>query len=135
MTISSFDDLLSAARQQPLPQRLLFVFTSAELPDDCTPEQRADFEAGHGGALVPMACVDKSPHEIENFADLSAQAKAFGQPWVMVFAAALSGMAGVPPTSEEVRAPLDAMVEAIKAGDLGRFIPFNAQGEAVNLGA
>jgi hypothetical protein len=135
MNISSFDDLLTAARLQPLPQRLLFVFAAAELPDDSTPEQRADFEAGHGGALVPMACVDKSPHEIENFADLSAQAKAFGQPWVVVFAAALSGTAGVPPTSEEAKAPLDAMVESIKAGDLGRFIPFNAQGEAVNLGA
>ncbi len=134
MNISSFDDLLSAARQQPLPQRLLFVFAAAELPDDSTAVQRADFEAGHGGALVPKMCVDKTPQEIDCFATLQAQAEAFGQPWVMVFAAALSGTASAPPTSEDAKAPLDAMVEAIKAGDLGRFIPFNAQGEAVNLG-
>lgn len=134
MNISSFNDLLMAARQQPLPQRFLFVFAAAELPDDSTPAQRADFEAGHGGALVPKMCVDKTPQEIENFAALKAQAEAVGQPWVIVFAAALSGTAGAPPTSEDAEAPLDAMVEAIKAGDLGRFIPFNAQGDAVNLG-
>ena len=76
MNISSFDDLLTAARLQPLPQRLLFVFAAAELPDDSTPEQRADFEAGHGGALVPMVCVDRSPHEIDSFDTLKAQGEA-----------------------------------------------------------
>ena len=50
--ISNFDDLLRAARAQPQPQRLLFVFAGAELPDDSTPEQRAAFESGEGGALA-----------------------------------------------------------------------------------
>ena len=64
MDISSFDDLLQAARMQPEPQRLLFVFAAVELPDDATPAQRARFEAGQGGALVPLMCVDKRPEEI-----------------------------------------------------------------------
>ena len=34
MTISSFDDLLRAAREQNEPQRLLFVFATAGVPDD-----------------------------------------------------------------------------------------------------
>ena len=34
MNIASFDDLLVAARQQPEPQRLLFVFAGVELPND-----------------------------------------------------------------------------------------------------
>ena len=38
MNISSFDDLLTLARQQPTPQRLLFVFAGIELPADSTPE-------------------------------------------------------------------------------------------------
>jgi hypothetical protein len=59
--ISSFDDLLCAARAQPEPQRLLFVFADAVLPDDSSPEQRARFEAGQGGALVPLMFVDKTP--------------------------------------------------------------------------
>jgi hypothetical protein len=133
MNISSIDDLLTAARQQPLPQRLLFVFTSAELPEQSTPQQRADFEAGHGGALVPMMCVDKSPFDLDNFVALKDQAQSFGQPWVMVFAASLSGKAGVPPTSADAKAPLDAMVASIKAGDLSQFIPFDTQGDAVQL--
>ena len=42
MKISSFEDLLQAARQQPEPQRLLFVFADAELPaDDSTPNSAA----------------------------------------------------------------------------------------------
>ena len=32
MNIASFDDLLRAARAQPEPQQLLFVFAGAELP-------------------------------------------------------------------------------------------------------
>ncbi|HET7160419.1 MAG TPA: ribonucleotide reductase subunit alpha, partial [Burkholderiales bacterium] len=70
MVISSFDDLLRAARMQPEPQRLLFVFAGVELPADSTPEQRAGFQAGQGGALIPLMSVDKSPDELETFAAL-----------------------------------------------------------------
>ena len=64
MNITSFDDLLTAARAQPEPQRLLFVFAAAELADDSTEEQRLQFEAGQGGALVPVMTVDKAPDAI-----------------------------------------------------------------------
>ena len=37
MEISNFDDLVQAARLQKEPQKLLFVFTKTELPEDCTP--------------------------------------------------------------------------------------------------
>jgi hypothetical protein len=134
MNISSFDDLLKAARLQALPQRLLFVFASAVLPEDSTPQQRADFEAGQGGALVPMMCVDKSPRDIDSFENLSAQADALNQPWVIVFAAAMSGTVGFPPSSDDAKAPLDAMVQAIKAGEFDGYVPFNRQGEPVTLG-
>ncbi len=46
MNITCFDDLLQAARAQPTPQRLLFVFAQAELPADSTPAQRERFEQG-----------------------------------------------------------------------------------------
>ena len=77
MDISSFDDLLQAARMQPEPQRLLFVFAAVELPDDATPAQRARFEAGQGGALVPLMCVDKTPQELASFDVLVAEARQF----------------------------------------------------------
>ncbi len=49
MIIIGFQSLLDAARQQPEPQRLLLVFTRAELPEKATAEQRAKFEQGEGG--------------------------------------------------------------------------------------
>jgi len=71
MNISTFDDLLRAAREQPEPQRLLFVFAGAVLPDDSTPDERAGFEAGEGGALAPLMAVDKTPEEIDTFEALA----------------------------------------------------------------
>jgi hypothetical protein len=77
MNISTFDDLLSAARSQPLPQRLLFVFAGVELPEDATPAQRLEFERGEGGALVPQMCVDKGLDELHSFDQLSAGGECF----------------------------------------------------------
>lgn len=67
MTLSTFDDLLQAAKSQPAPQRPLFVFAGVELPADA-------------------------------------------------------------------EAPLQRMVEAIKRGEIGGYMPFYPQGHAVRLG-
>lgn len=134
MAITSFDELLHAARQQPEPQRLLLVFTHAELPDDATPAQRAAFEAGHGGALVPAACVDKTPNELTSFAALLEESRQFSLDWVIVFAASLSGRGGQPPSAADAQGPLEQMVASIKAGRIGDFIPFDRLGQAVQLG-
>lgn len=133
MNIASFDDLLQAARQQTQPQRLLFVFASADLPDDSTAAQRDSFLAGEGGALVPTMCVDKTAEELLTFSDLVQESQQFGQEWSIVFAAALAGSGGLAPTSEAAEKPLQQMVEAIKAGTLGTYIPFDRQGQPVML--
>ena len=133
MDISSFDDLLQAARQQSEPQRLLFVFAAAELPEDSSASQRESFLAGQGGALVPLMYADKTPQELNSFEDLVKESLAFGKPWQIVFAAAMSGSGGVAPSSEAAEKPLKKMVEAIKAGTLGTFIPFDRQGQPVVL--
>jgi hypothetical protein len=133
MSISSFDELIRIARQQPEPQRLLFVFTTAELPGDSTPEQRARFEAGEGGALTPLMCVDKTLEELGTFSDLVEESRQVLQEWAIVFVAALSGKNGRVPLAEEAEAPLNRMVESIKAGTVGMFIPFDTHGQAVLL--
>lgn len=133
MNISSFDDLLQAARQQPQPQRLLFVFAAADLPADSTAAQRAQFQSGQGGALVPLMYVDKLPAELDSFAALEMESRAFGKDWSIVFAAALSGSGDKAPTSDAAEKHLQQMVESIKSGALGSFIPFNRQGDAVVL--
>jgi len=124
--ISSFDDLLRAARRQPEPQRLLFVFTAAELPEDSTPAERARFEAGLGGALTPLMSVDKAPEEIRDFQALVEESRQFGKEWSVVFVAALAG-------SGDPAQALERMIASIKAGSPGALIPFDRQGQALSL--
>ncbi len=128
MEIANFADLLQAARAQPEPQRLLFVFAQAELPEDATPEQRANFEQGHGGALVPLTTVDKSPGELGTFEQLVAEAASYAPGWVVVFVAGLSGEGGSAPGLAQIERSLERMVESIKAGRFGAYLPFDRQG-------
>jgi hypothetical protein len=133
MSIANFDELLRAAREQPQPQRLLFVFANAVLPDDATPEQRARFGAGRGGALTPLMSVDKAPEELGTFDALVEESRQYGQDWAIVFVASLSGRDGRAPTSREADQSLQRMIESIKTGLFGSFIPFDRRGEPVLL--
>ena len=132
--ISSFDDLLQAARAQPEPQRLLFVFAAVELPDDSTPDQRAGFAAGNGGALVPLMTVAKALADVASFDALVRESVEMGHDWRIVFAAALSGNDDRSPSSADAELPLQRMVEAIKQGRHDAFIPFDRQGHPVLFG-
>ncbi|PKO62930.1 MAG: ribonucleotide reductase subunit alpha [Betaproteobacteria bacterium HGW-Betaproteobacteria-18] len=133
MTISCLDDLLLAACEQPQAQRLLLVFAASELPDDATPEQRAGFEQGAGGALVPTMCVDKTPDEIGNFERLKQEADQFDAPWRILFASSLSGSGDQPPASDAAEPALQGMVEAIKLGGFANMIAFDTSGIAITL--
>jgi hypothetical protein len=133
INIANFDDLLQAARQQAQPQRLLMVFTSAELPDDCTPQQRQDFEDGHGGALVPAMYADKSLDEIQSFAALKLESGQFQSQWHVVFVASLSGDDDRPPSSSDIEKTLERMVESVKLGALDNMIAFDLSGNAITL--
>lgn len=131
--IAGFEDLVEAARRQPQPQRLLFVFTVAALPDEATPEQRRRFAEGAGGALVPLMYVDKTPEELGTFADLARESRAYGSDWTLVFAAGLAGRGGRAPSPEEALPHLQRMVDAIKAGTHASFIAFDRDGLPVRF--
>lgn len=133
MNISTFDDLLSAARAQAAPQRLLFVFAGAELPANATEEQRAAFAQGHGGELNPLMCVDKGADQLVNFSALIEESREAGPPWSIVFATALAGEVGVAPDSKAVEGALQRMVERVRDGDLDGMVPFDTTGMAVTL--
>ena len=134
MNISSFGDLLNAAREQADSQRLLFVFAQAGIPDDATDEQRERFEAGQGGTLTPMMCVDKAPDELDSFDTLLEESRQLGQSWDIVFVASLSGSGRVGPTTERAQASLQRMVESIQSGAIGHFIAFDLHGQPVQFG-
>lgn len=149
MRIQQFSDLLQAARQQPTPQRLLFVFVGVELPEHASPAQAERFAAGEGGVLVPLMCVDRMPEELTSFEALAqeatltmtemaqqAQAQQLPVPtqdWRMVFVAALSGDQQAPSRDDAVE-PLQRMVESIRQGQLDRFIPFDRDGGVLSFG-
>ena len=133
MMISTFDELLQAARQQPLAQHLLLVYTQAELPEDSTQTQRAEFEAGMGGALSPTACVDKRASEIESFAELDKEAREFVENWDVLFAAAMDVMPGQEMSDSTVGAAMNQVIELVKSGQISRLISFDREGNAISL--
>ncbi|GGY78633.1 ribonucleotide reductase subunit alpha [Marinobacter zhanjiangensis] len=132
--IASYADLMQAVHEQDEPQRLLFVFCRAELPDDATEEEKAGFEQGEGGALTPVICVDKAPDEVDAFPALVDESRQTGQEWDVVFVAAMSGRGGTAPSSDEAQQPLTMMVESVRLGHVGGYLPLDRNGQAVDLG-
>jgi hypothetical protein len=133
LAISRFSDLLDEAHRQPEPQRLLFVFTRAELPDNPTAEQRRRFEQGEGGVLTPVLCVDKAPDELSDMAALVEESRDTGIEWDIVFVGALSGSGQRPPSSDEAEQQLQRMVESLKMGNIESFLALDRQGDAVSF--
>ncbi|MEP1217082.1 MAG: ribonucleotide reductase subunit alpha [Marinobacter sp.] len=132
--ISSYTDLLKASNAEPDPQRFLFVFCRAELPDDASRAEKAAFANGEGGALTPVVCVDKTPEEVSDFGALVEESRQTGQDWDVVFVAAMSGRGGMQPSSDEAQQPLTMMVESIRLGHVGNYLPLDRNGQAISLG-
>ncbi|MDQ6629365.1 MAG: ribonucleotide reductase subunit alpha [Pseudomonadota bacterium] len=130
---SHFDQLLEAAAAEPEPQRLLFVFATAELPDDATPAQRQNFAAGGGGTLTPLMCVDKGTDELASFDQLVAESRKAGPPWHVVFTAGLSGRNGQQPSAQQVERALEAMLERVRGGMIGSLLALDPSGEALHF--
>lgn len=131
--LSSYDDFIQAAKAQDEPQRLLFVFTRVELPEQATTEQQERFQQGEGGNLEPVLCVDKLPEEIVSLEALIAESEQTGLTWDIAFAASMSGLLGHAPTTEQAEQPLTMMVESIKGGTVANFIAFNRAGELLQI--
>jgi hypothetical protein len=133
MSISSYADLLKEARAQTQPQRLLFAFAKAGLPNDAGKTEQQRFSENRGGTLTPTMCVDKLPAELSNFAALVEESQRTGTHWDVVFVSSMSGRNGNPPSSDTAEASLKKMVEAITTGQLGTFLAFNREGELLQF--
>jgi hypothetical protein len=131
--IPVFDQLLQAAAAESQPQRLLFVFAAAELPDDATEAQRQNFTAGQGGTLTPLMCVDKAPSEVASFDALLEESTHAGPPWQVLFAATLAGKAGHAPTADAVSDALHKMTEWVRSGSLHKLMAIDRTGNALEF--
>ena len=78
-------------------------------------------------------CVAKDPGDVADFAALVGEAATMGAEWALLFAAALSGTGGRPPGDSQIDHALQRMVEAVKSGALSGLIPFDREGQAVQL--
>ncbi len=126
---------MSVAKQQPEPQRLLFVFLRASLPDDHDRDEANRFQSGQGGALQPIMCVDKSLGELSTFAALVAEAERIDKDWHIVLVAGLAGRNGISPTSDDAEQPLKMMLHAVEnGGDLSKYMAFDRDGAPVQFG-
>lgn len=133
MTIASFADLLNATRQQPDPQRLLFVFARAELPEDASPEEIRRFESGRGGALTPVMFVDKKIGELTSFSSLVEESRQTGQGWDLVFVGCLGGRNGREPGDDDAQQALETMVKSVQGGKVSHLLAYRPDGEQISF--
>jgi len=133
VNISSYEDLLNAANAQAEPQRLLFVFAGAELPDDCTAGQKEQFQARKGGALSPVMCVDKLAGERGSFAGLVEESRQTGASWDVVFVACMPVQSDAAPDGDETGQAFRVMIKSIQDGKIGNFLAFSPEGALLQL--
>lgn len=131
MEITDFEGLLLAARLQPRPQRMLFLFVKTVVQKDYTAEQRAAFAAGAGGALQPLFCVDLSPDDVRDFAALSSEADQQGTEWDKVMIACIDAPTSVG-AKKQIDQALRSMVARVESGgELDGFLCFDRDGAPV----
>lgn len=143
MMLESFEGLLQAAREQPEGQRFLFVFVRKTLPDGANAAQIQGFEAGHGGALVPVMYVDKGLGELSDFNALVEEAHGTGETlgkdgvdsgWDMMIVGCLGGYGEREPTPEEAEKPLNDLLRTIRTGgSLMHLVAFDREGHPVSF--
>jgi len=73
--------------------------------------------------------VDKVPHALGSFAALAAEARWVDPKCAVVLVASLSGRNGYLPMSRDADRTLEQMIESVKAGSFGGFIPFDRYGQ------
>ena len=124
--------MLTVAKQQPDPQRFLFVFLKTSLPKDNKGDEEFRFLNGLGGALTPVMTLDKPLNELTNFEDLVAESELMKKEWQLVSIAVMSGKNGVMPTSEEALKSLEMMMKTVETGgNLSKFMTFDREGHPV----
>jgi len=132
--ITDYQSLLAVGKLQEEPQRFLFVFLQASLPDDHNEADQEQFQSGQGGELQAIMCVDKDLAELTDFSDLVKESKQMEQDWSIVLIACLAGINGIQPTAEQADEPLKMMVQTVQnGGDLSKYLAFDRQGELLHF--
>jgi len=132
--ITDYQSLLAVGKLQEEPQRFLFVFLQASLPDDHNELDKKHFQSGQGGELHAIMCVDKDLAELTDFTELVNESKQMEQDWSIVLIACLAGINGIQPTAEQADEALKMMVQTVQnGGDLSKYLAFDKQGDLLHF--
>lgn len=132
--ITDYKSLLAVGKQQKEPQRFLFVFLQAFLPDDSSDKDKQLFQSGLGGELKPIMCIDKNLDDLTDFTALVSESKQMEQEWSIVLIACLSGKEGHHPTAAESEEQLKVMAQMVQnGGDLSKYLAFDRQGDLLQF--
>lgn len=116
------------ANEQPDPQRLLFLFASAQATKKS--KKRDDQK----GTIEPTMVVDKLPDELSTFEALVKEADSINKEWDFVFIASLSGQMRTPPTSDEAQTYLDKMTNDVMTGsNIRKYVVFDREENPIEL--
>ncbi len=115
MQITNFNDLLIAAKQEPIPQRFLFLFAKA------TSLKNGVKSHHNSGTIAPVMCVDKTVDELTTLSALVKEADSISDKWDFVFIGCLGAHI-------DVEAHLTKMSNDVANGnDLSRYIILDRQ--------
>ncbi|NQY27748.1 MAG: ribonucleotide reductase subunit alpha [Piscirickettsiaceae bacterium] len=132
--IINYETLLMVGREQQEAQRFLFTFLKSSLPKDHEGNEEQSFQAGKGGVLQPLMCVDKALGDLTTFADLFEESKNMEQDWQIVLVACLSGVGESMPAATEIDLQLKMMVQMVEnGGDLSRYLAFDRAGDLIQF--
>ncbi len=132
--ITDYQSLLAVGKLQDQPQRFLFVFLQASLPNDHNDEDKERFNSGQGGELQAIMCVDKDLAELTDFATLITESKQMQQQWDIVLIACLAGVNGKQASPEQAEASLKMMVQTVQNdGDLSKYLALDKQGDLLQF--
>jgi len=122
-----FSDLISMAKEQAEPQRLLFLFAKPE----SSKSKNNKISRGH---LAPIMCVDKLPDEIESFEQFAKEADSIEKSWQFIFVAGLSGQQGKAPTAEAAEPYLNKMTNDLVTGqNIANYVVIDRAGEPIEM--
>ena len=124
--ITNFAELIETAKNQPEPQRLLFLFAKAH--EETMPNGEI------GGTISATMCVDKLPEELSSFETFVAEADSISKEWDFIFIAGLPGIDGEAPTSEEADKHLNQMTNNIMSGQgINQYMVFDRNDHPVEI--
>lgn len=128
--IKLFKELLTMAKEQESPQRILMLFANAEAvnPKKSKKHQR--------GTISPVMCVDKLPEELTTFQSLVKEADSIEKNWNFVFFACLGSEGKNAPTTDEAEPYLNKMANDVETGNnIGRYVIFDREENPIELEA